>query len=334
MTEKVRWGILGTAKIAIDKVIPGMQQGKYSKVAAIASRSLEKASEAAGRLKIPAFYGSYEELLADPEIDAVYIPLPNHLHVPWSIKAASAGKHVLCEKPIALNAEEAMQLLQARDRYGVKIQEAFMVKTYPQWLKAREIVQSGRLGDILMYQCGFSYNHLAPDNVRNVPAYGGGGLLDIGCYPIVTSRFLLGKEPRRVLADIKYHPEHKVDCLVSALLDFDPIKAQFYCSTQMVPFQSVQILGTEARLEVEIPYNAPFDRPCNLFLTQGDLFKRDLVTISISPSNQYTIQGDTFSKAILQGSSQPIPLEDSIKNMRVIDALFKSASQGAWVEPG
>ena len=331
MTKKIRWGVLGAARIAVNKVIPGMQKGQYSSVDAIASRSLDRAAEAARKLGIPRVYGDYDELLADPDIDAVYIPLPNHLHVPWSIRAAEAGKHVLCEKPVALNAAEAEKLIEARDKYKVKIQEAYMVSTYPQWLKARDIVQSGKLGEILVYQCGFSYNSLDEGNVRNFPEYGGGGLLDIGCYPIVTSRFILGREPERVIASIKYDPDFKVDNLVSALLDFGSVQAQFYCSTKMVPFQSVQILGSGARLEIEIPYNAPVDQPCQLFLTQGDLFKRDLVTISIEECDQYTIQGDCFSKAILADQPQPLPLEDSVENMKVIDALFESAVKGSWV---
>jgi len=331
MKKKLRWGVLSTARIAVEKVIPGMQKGDYTSIVGIASRKKEPAERAAEQLGIPKSYGSYEDLLGDPDIDAVYIPLPNHLHVPWSLKAAEAGKHVLCEKPIALNAAEAATLIDARERFGVKIQEAFMVKTYPQWLKAREIVQSGELGEILVYQCGFSYNDLPANNVRNFPEYGGGGLLDIGCYPIVTSRFVLGMEPRRVVADIEYHPDYGVDYLASALIDYGPVHAQFYCSTRMVPFQSVQILGTRARLEIEIPYNAPVDRPCNMFVTQGDLFKRDMVTISIQECDQYTIQGDCFSKAIIEDHSQPVPLEDSVQNMRVIDAVFKSAEDGSWI---
>ncbi len=332
MGEKIRWGVLGSARIAVNKVIPGMQKGLYSSVEAIASRDLVKAEKVARELGIPKAYGSYEELLSDKDIDAVYIPLPNHLHVPWSVKAAEAGKHVLCEKPVSLNAAEARTLVAARDRFKVKIQEAFMVKTYPQWLKARDIVQSGELGEILLYQCGFSYNSLDADNVRNFPEYGGGGLLDIGCYPIITSRFLLGMEPDKVVASIDYDPEYRVDRLVSALLDFGKVQAQFFCATHMVPFQSVQVLGTKARLEIEIPYNAPVDRPCRLFLTQGDLFRRDLITISIDTCDQYTIQGDCFSKSILEDQPQPVPLEDSIQNMRVIDALFESAEKETWVK--
>ena len=331
MAKKIRWGVLGAANIALNKVIPGMQKGLYSSIDAIASRSSDKAAEAARSLGIPRSYGNYEDLLADNQIDAVYIPLPNHLHVPWSIRAAEAGKHVLCEKPIALNAVEAEKLIDARDKYKVKIQEAFMVATYPQWLKAREIVSSGKLGEILVYQCGFSYNNQGAEQSWNSPECGGGGLLDIGCYPIVTSRFLLGIEPKRVVASIEYDPDYKVDHLVSALLDYGSVQAQFFCSTQMVPFQSVQILGSRARLEIEIPYNAPVDRPCQLFLTQGDLYKRDLITISIKECDQYTIQGDCFSKAILEDHPQPISLESSVQNMKIIDAIFESAEKGSWI---
>ena len=333
MAQKIRWGVLGAASIAINKVIPGMQKGLYSSIDAIASRSSEKASAAARSLGIPRSYGSYEELLSDPQIDAVYIPLPNNLHVPWSIRAAKAGKHVLCEKPLALNAAEAEKLIEARDRHKVKIQEAFMVATYPQWLKAREIVASGELGEILVYQCGFSYNNQGEEQSWNFPEYGGGGLLDIGCYPILTSRFLLGLEPERVVAAIEYDPEYRVDHLVSALIDYGSVQAQFFCSTKMVPFQYVQILGSKARLEIEIPFNAPVDRPCRLFLTQGDLHKRDLITISIEDCDQYTIQGDCFSKAILENYPQPIALEYSIQNMRIIDSIFESAEKGGWVTP-
>jgi predicted dehydrogenase len=331
MTQKIRWGILGAASIALNKVIPGMQKGLYSSIDAIASRSQKKASNAARSLGIPRSYGSYEELLADSQIDAVYIPLPNSLHVPWSIRAAEAGKHVLCEKPLALNAAEAEKLIDARDRYKVKIQEAFMVASYPQWLKAREIVSSGELGEVLVYQCGFSYNNQGEEPGWNFPEYGGGGLLDIGCYPVFTSRFLLGMEPKRVLAAIEFDPDCKVDTLVSALLDYGSVQAQFFCSTKMVPFQYVQILGSRARLEIEIPFNAPVDQACRLFLTQGDIHKRDLITISIEECDQYTIQGDCFSKAILENHPQPIALEYSIQNMKIIDSIFESARKGGWI---
>src|ERR1700732_4675515 len=195
MSEKVRWGILGAAKIGTQKVIPAMQRGAHAEVAGIASRDLDKARKAAADLKIPKAYGSYEELLADPEIDAIYNPLPNHLHVPWSIRAAEAGKHVLCEKPIALSVEEARELIRARDAHRVKIGEAFMARTHPQWLRVKELTDSGAVGELRTISGFFSYFNRDPQNIRNRPEMGGGAVMDIGCYPITLSRMIVGREP-------------------------------------------------------------------------------------------------------------------------------------------
>jgi predicted dehydrogenase len=333
-SEKVSWGVLGVAKIAVEKVIPALQRGEWSRVEAIASRSLEKAQAAAKRLGIPRAYGSYEELLADPAIEAVYNPLPNHLHVPWSVKAAGAGKHVLCEKPIGLSAAEARALLQARNRTGVLITEAFMVRSHPQWLGARDLARSGRIGELRAIQGFFSYSNSDPKNIRNVQSMGGGGLLDIGCYPIVTSRFLFGSEPRRVLALIERDPALGIDRLASAILDFPQGHSSFTCSTQLVPYQRMQLLGTRGRIEIEIPFNAPPDRPCRAFLDDGsDLFGRGIETVSFPVVDQYTIQGDLFSRAIREKRRPEFPLEDAVENMRVIEALFRSAESGRWETP-
>lgn len=332
--DKVRWGVLGVAKIATQKVVPAMQRGRWTTVDAIASRDRAKADAAAARLGIARAYGSYDALLDDPDIDAVYIPLPNHMHVPWTIRAAERGKHVLCEKPIALDATEARQLLDARDRTGVRIQEAFMVRTHPQWLAARDAVRDGRLGEMRAIQGFFSYHNDDPGNVRNVAAFGGGGLLDIGCYLINISRFLLEREPRRVMGLIDVDPTFGVDRAASLMLDFDGVHATGTCGTQMAPYQRVQIVGARARLEVEIPFNAPPDRPCRLWLdTTGDLQGRGIETIELDTCDQYTIQGDMFSRAILDGSDQPVPLEDTLLNMACIDAVFRSARTGRWESP-
>src|SRR5580693_3860539 len=252
---KVRWGILSTAKIAVTKVIPGMQKGVWSEVTAIASRDRDRAEDAARTLGIPKSYGSYEELLADPEIEAVYNPLPNQLHVPWTIKAAEAGKHVLCEKPLGLNANDARALLSARDRAGVKIGEAFMVRTHPQWVRTREIIESGRIGTLRSVMGFFSYFNRDPANIRNMLECGGGGLMDIGCYPITSSRFVFREEPVRVMGLIERDPEWKIDRLASAILDFPSGQSIFTCSTQLVPYQRMQFFGTQGRVEVEIPFN-------------------------------------------------------------------------------
>lgn len=332
--SKIKWGVLGVAKIATVKVIPAMQRGEMTEVAAIASRSLDKARQAAGELGIPRYYGSYEELLADPDIEAVYNPLPNHLHVPWSAKAAEAGKHVLCEKPVALSVMETKSLIAVRDRTGVRIGEAFMVRTHPQWLRARELVRSGAIGRMVGIVAAFSYDNPDPGNIRNVRDWGGGGLMDIGCYPIQISRFLFGTEPVRVTGVIERDPVMEVDRLASAILEFRTGQCVFTCGTRMVPYQRVQIFGTERRIEIEIPFNAPPDQPCRLFIDDGSDLRGASARVEEFPVvDQYTIQGDAFSRAIREGTEVPTPLEDSIHNMAVIEAIFKAEKSGRWETP-
>jgi len=334
MPNKVRWGVLGAALIAVQKVIPAMQKGERSEIRAIASRDRDKAQATAKTLGIPHAYGSYEELLQDPEIEAIYNPLPNQLHVPWTIKAMEAGKHVLCEKPVSLTAAEAKNLLLARDRTGMKVGEAFMVRTHPQWLRTREIIESGEIGKLRSIMGFFSYFNCDPANIRNVAEWGGGGLMDIGCYPITTSRFVLREEPSRVMGLIERDPEMKIDRLTSAILDFPSGQAIFTCSTQLVPYQRMQFFGTQGRIEVEIPFNAPIDRPCRILIDNGrDLFGGGMRTEEISTCDQYTIQGDIFSQVIREGGEVPVPVEDAIKNMSVIDAVFRSAESGNWEKP-
>ena len=329
--EKVRWGVLGAAGIALKKVIPAMQNCERATIHAIASRDPDRATEAAHGLGIPKAYGSYEDLLADPDIDAIYNPLPNHLHVPWTIRAAEAGKHVLCEKPISLTAAEAVTLLEVRQRTGVKIGEAFMVRTHPQWLRTRELVRSGAIGELRSITAFFSYSNRNPANIRNILEFGGGGLMDIGCYPINISRFLYGAEPARVSGLITRDPTMRTDTLTSAVMDFDGRQASFTCSTQLVPYQRVNVFGTTGRIEVEIPFNAPIDRPTRIVIDNGaDLFGGGSRTEEIPTCDQYTIQGDVFSRAIQENTEVPVPLEDAIANMAVIDAVFRSAESGRW----
>jgi predicted dehydrogenase len=331
MANKIRWGVLGVAGIAVKKVIPAMQLGARCEIAAIASRDLNRAQEAAGRLNIPKAFGSYEELLADPSIDAIYNPLPNHLHVPWSIRAAEAGKHVLCEKPISLSAEEARKLIAVRDRTRVKIGEAFMVRTHPQWLRAREIVRSGAIGELRAIISVFSYFNNDPKNIRNQSDIGGGGLMDIGCYPITMARFLFEREPARVAAVIDRDPDMGTDRLTSALLDFAPGQASFICSTQMVPFQRMQVLGTKGRIDIEVPYNIPPDRPSRIFVDDGSALAGANARMEEFPTvDQYTLQGDAFSRAIQEHLEVPVPLENALDNMKVIDAAFRSGETGRW----
>lgn len=334
MSKKIRWGVLSTANIGIKKVIPGMQQGQYTSVAAIASRSLAKAQEAATTLGIPTAYGSYEELLADPNIDAIYNPLPNHLHVPWTIKAAEAGKHVLCEKPISLTVAEAETLLAVRASTGVKIGEAFMVRLHPQWVRLRQLLDEGRIGELRAVAGFFSYFNINPANIRNQVDAGGGALMDIGCYLIQAARFAFADEPTRVVASIDRDPAMQTDRLTSAILEFPSGQSIFTCSTQLVPYQRIQFLGSKGRIELEIPVNSPNDRPTRLFVDAGtDLFGDGITTETFPACDQYTLQGDAFSKAILDNSTVPVSLEDAIRNMAVIEAIFRSGVTGQWEQP-
>ena len=330
----VRWGILSTAKIGLQKVIPAMQQSDTCEIRAIASRDLSAARSVASTLGIPVAYGSYDELLADSEIEAIYNPLPNHLHVPLSIQAAEAGKHVLCEKPIALDANEANKLIEARDRAGVLIQEAFMVRYHPQWLRVRELVRSGRIGTLRSVQGFFSYNNRDPQNIRNIADIGGGGLYDIGCYPITGARFVFEGEPARVMGLIERDPEWGIDRLTSAILEFAGGHATFTCSTQIVPYQRIHFFGTSGRIEIEIPFNAPPDRPCRIFIDDGKQLGNLGVQIEELPTtDQYTAQGEAFSAAIRSGEALEFPLENAIDGMRIIDAVFRSAETSRWEIP-
>jgi predicted dehydrogenase len=328
--RRVRWGVLGTARIALQKVIPGMQRGSLCEAVAIASRDLGAARAAADRLGLPTAYGSYEALLADPSIEAVYIPLPNHLHVPWSMRALEAGKHVLCEKPIALTAAEAGELAAFAQRFSaMKVMEAFMYRHHPQWRRAAQIVADGGIGALRTIQSFFSYHNADPVNIRNRAEFGGGGLMDIGCYSISLSRFLFGTEPVRVCASVEYDPAFGTDRLASGILDFGKGTATFTCSTQLAYYQRVTIFGTAGSVEIEIPFNAPPDRPCHLRHQQGERAE-DIV---LEPADQYTIQGDLFARAVIDDTPVPTPLEDAVANMRVLEAVVESGRRAAWCTP-
>jgi predicted dehydrogenase len=326
--DKVCWGVLSTAKIGLVNVIPAMQKGELCEIVAIASSRIEKAQAAAKKLGIREAYGSYEELLSAPHIEAVYIPLPNHLHVPWSIKALEAGKHVLCEKPLGLSATETEQLLGAAEKYPkLKIMEAFMYRHHPQWQRARQMVAEGKIGDLRTIQTFFSYHNADPANIRNIAEFGGGGLMDIGCYCISLSRFIFDAEPSRVCGIVEHDPKFKTDRLTSGILDFGRGTSTFTCSTQLAPFQRVNIFGTQGRIDIEIPFNTPADRPSRIRYQHGN----ESGEICFDICDQYTIQGDLFSKAIRHDGQVPTPLDDAVANMKVIDALIKSAENGTWV---
>ncbi len=332
--RKVKWGVLGVAKIGVEKVIPAMQRGEVSHIAAIASRDLGKARAAADKLGIERAFGSYEDLLADAEIEAVYNPLPNELHVPWTLRALAAGKHVLCEKPIALDAKEARPLIDARDRSGKLVAEAFMVRHHPQWRRARELARDGSIGELRAIQTFFSYRLLDPANVRNRPP-GGGGLYDIGCYAILTARYIFAAEPTRVVATIDRDPNFQTDRLASAILEFPNGRClTFTVGTQLSAHQRVTIVGDAGRIEVLIPFNAPPERPAEIVIDTGaDLIGGGRRVEQFATCDQYTLQGDAFSRAIQDGSPLEFGIEDAVANMRVIDALFRSAKSGSWEKP-
>ena len=330
----VRWGVLGASRFALNVSLPGMKKGPLTQLCALASRDLGKAREAATALGIPTAYGSYEELLADPEIEAIYNPLPNHLHVPWTARAARAGKHVLCEKPIALTAQEAETLVSVQRETGKLISEAFMVRSHPQWHEAKAWVDSGRLGELVSVQCAFSYFNRDASNIRNKKELGGGALYDIGCYAVNTSRYLFGREPKRAIALCERDPEFGVDRLTSGMLDYGGAHLTFTCSTQAVGYQRVNVFGTKGRLEIEIPFNAPANQPCKVFLDDGSTLNGSSAKTHTFPVvDQYGLQSEDFSRAIRTGGSVENSIEVAVGNMRVIDALFRSAESRSWETP-
>ncbi len=323
----VRWGVLGVAHIAMTKVIPAMQGSEMSVVHAIASRSSDRAARAAGELGIPKSHGSYEELLNDPEIEAVYIPLPNHLHMEWTMAAADAGKHVLCEKPMALTSADARRMVDHCSAAGVELMEAFMYRLHPLWVEVRRMVNDGLIGDVLAIQSFFSYHNVNPDDIRNIPEFGGGALYDIGCYPVNMARMLFASQPTGVQASIRRDPTFGTDVVTSAVLDFAGRHLTFTCSTQLEDDQRVSIVGTEGRLVVEIPFNIPPDLPGRiLHVHGGDPPASPHVEVhEIDPADQYGVQADAFSAAIRQGTAVPIPPEDAVENLVVMEQIFAAA---------
>jgi predicted dehydrogenase len=324
---KVKWGIISTANIGVAKVIPGMLKSKQLDVVAISSRDIKTAQAWAKKLGIPKAYGSYEEMLKDPEIEAVYNPLPNHLHVPLTMKAAKAGKHVLCEKPVAMDAKEARKLKKAPR--GIYIAEAFMVRHNPQWIEARKRVQKGEIGEVRAIQCLFSYFNRDPKNVRNMAKIGGGGLMDIGCYPITISRFIFGAEPTRVMGVFDRDPKFKTDRTMGGLADFGKGRhLSFTISTQLAPYQRVHIVGTKGRIEIEIPFNAPPTKPNRIFIQGLEMNKGEWKTLPVS--DQYMMQAEAFGRAIRKKEKLLWGVDDAIQNMKIIDAFFKSEKSGKW----
>jgi predicted dehydrogenase len=333
MSRALRWGILSTAKIATGKVIPGILKADRCEIVAIASRDAELARGAAASFGIPNAHGSYEALLGDPDVDAVYIPLPNHLHAEWTIAAVGAGKHVLCEKPLAMTAADAERMIEAADAAGVHLMEAFMYRHHPSWVAARGLVEAGRIGRLAAVQTWFSYFNDDAANIRNIRAFGGGALFDIGCYAVNLSRMLFDGEPTRIVASIRRDPGSGVDVHTSAILDFDAGIAGFTCSTRTETDQRVDIYGTDGRISIEIPFNIPPDRPTRISLTAGGDPPVAPATevLEFPTADPYTVEAEIFATAILDDLPTPVPPADAVANLRVIESIFAAADQGVAV---
>jgi len=330
--EKIKWGILSTAKIGLNSVIPALQKGEYSEVRAIASRSLAKSELASESLGIARAYGSYEELLADPDVEAIYNPLPNNMHLEWNIKIMEAGKHLLCEKPLGLSRAEVEEMILVRDRCGVKAGEAFMLKSHPQWQETRERIRRGEIGDPKLVQGAFTYHNVDPRDIRNIPSMGGGGMWDIGCYCVTMSRYIFEEEPVRVVASMDVDPKFGTDRMGSVILEFPSGQAHFGVSTQLAGFQRMQILGDKGHLEVKIPFNAPIDRPTIIAQDRGNILLDEITKHEYPTVNQYTLMGDDFSKAVLENREVPVTFEDALSNTKALNAIFESAKSGTWAE--
>lgn len=331
-SKKVRWGIISTAKIGREKVIPGIQASQTGIVTAIASRDADRAGAVAKDLGIEKAYGSYEDLFGDPDIDAIYNPLPNHMHVPVTVQAVEAGKHVLCEKPIALSAEDASTLLDLpKDRL---VAEGFMVRAHPQWIRAREIVRSGELGDLHAIQGFFSFFNNDPDNIRNRADMGGGALMDIGCYTMLAGRYFFEAEPERVVSLIDRDPDFGTDRFTSAIMDFGAGRQlTFTVSTQLTAHQRLQLVGTQKRLEIPIPFNAPQGAATELRMDDGSaLGDASMTTENVEPCDQYAELADVFGRAVLGEKVMTYGVEDALQNMKILDAIFASAEKGGWVD--
>jgi predicted dehydrogenase len=335
-SQRLRWGILSTANIARTKVVPGMQKAASCEVVAVGSCDLVAARRFADDLGIPRAHGSYEALLADPEVDVVYIPLPNHLHLKWTIAAAEAGKHVLCEKPLAISASDAQRMVDACETAGVRLMEAFMYRLHPSWQAVLRLVASGRIGRLVGVQSWFSFFNDDPTNIRNMHDAGGGALFDVGCYCVNLSRMLFGQEPARVEASIQRDPELRVDIVTSALLEFpDGGVASFTCSTRAEPDQRVHVYGTDGRISIGIPFNIPPDRPTEIFLTHGGEppVAPATETLTFPTADPYAVEAEAFAKAVLNGRPTPTPPADAVANLRVIEAIFAAAEHDAAASP-
>ncbi|TCO10918.1 Gfo/Idh/MocA family protein [Natronoflexus pectinivorans] len=324
--DKIKIGVLGVSNHFIKRIVLPLRKTKNCYIYAIASRKREQAEQIAKEFNIPVAHQNYQELIDDPEIDAVYIPLPNHLHAEWTIKALKAKKPVLCEKPLSMDANEAIALHKLSAESKIPLMEAFMYRFHPLWKHIKDMIATNQIGDINQIQTSFSYNNPSPGNIRNIEEYGGGALMDIGCYAVSVPRFLLGKEPSRVLSLVTRHPEFKTDMHTSGILDFDESRASFYVSTLSEPFQKVDIIGTSGSITVHLPFNTYVDVPAEVSISSSTGSR----IIKFPPSDAYGLMFDAFAEALINEQPMPVETMDAVNNMKVIDALKKSAQSNVW----
>lgn len=328
MSEKLRWGVLSTAKIAREKLIPALRKSQFNEVVALASRDASQATKTAESLGIPHAFGDYDELLQSDTVDVIYIPLPNHLHVPWAIRAIEAGKHVLCEKPISLDTDDAAPLLRAvAENPGVKVMEAFMYRFHPQWSLAKQLLDEGRIGKINSIHAMFTFFNKDPENVRNKPGIGGGSLLDVGCYCVSSCRYLLGREPARVIGSLNIDSTFGIDGSANGLLDFGEVRTSFYCSMQSEPSQRVYVSGEKGSITLEFPFYQPDDCAARVIIHHDRVSE----IIETEVCDHYSLQVDALARSILDDTPVPTPLSDAVANMRVLEAIFTSNKQAGWV---
>tara|TARA_B100000073_G_scaffold281136_1_gene241846 strand:+ start:359 stop:1363 length:1005 start_codon:yes stop_codon:yes gene_type:complete len=329
----INWGIISTAKIGWEYVIPAINKSKNSKVIALASRNISKAKSLSNRMKISKYYGSYKELYQDPNVDVIYNPLPNHLHIKTSLEASSYGKHILLEKPLSLKSTDIDPLIKAAKKNKVIIKEAFMVRHHPQWQWIKKYIKSAKIGKITSISTVFSYKNKDSKNIRNIKKFGGGAIYDIGCYPTVISRYLLDKEPRKLVASAIKDKNFKTDILSSVLMDFGGTYSSFTVATQSNKSQQVFILGTKKSIVVENPFNAEPKKPTTVIIYNGySIYRNENMTKVFPPVDQYEVQVTAFSNHLIKKTKVDYDLIDAKKNMKVLDAIFASLKKGSWIK--
>ena len=324
MEQTLRWGILSTANIGRAAVIPAIQASTNGEVVAVASRDLGQAASFAEKLGIPRAIGGYQALLDDPEIDAVYIPLPNSLHLEWTIKAAAAGKHILCEKPLALDAAQCLEMDAAAERAGVKLMEAFMYRFHPQIARAQELITSGAVGDVRHMHAAFTFRLTNPNNIRLQPELGGGSLMDVGCYCVNALRTFAGAEPIEVQAFARWH-ENGVDEQMAGVLRFDNgLSGQFDSALTLDRRETFLAAGTEGTLQLPVAY-LPGKADTTVLVQHG----RDQAQQHIVPGvDEYRLMVEHFADCVLHDRPVRYDAREAVRTLHVIEALYRSARSG------